>query len=63
MSDMNKRKRLSGSQYKKIAKVKKEKEDHLVRKTAKLETYFKVKVSIIIGSCITNYTKYLPTIY
>lgn len=47
MSEANKRKRLNGFQYRKIAKAKKEKEDTIVRKSAKLDTYFKIKVSVI----------------
>lgn len=34
------RKRLSGSQYRKSAKVKKEKEDEVIRKSRKVESYF-----------------------
>lgn len=46
ISDANKRKRLSGFQYRKMSKAKKEREENLVRKTTKLDTYFKIKVSV-----------------
>lgn len=38
--------RLSGSQYKKNAKAKKEKEEEIKRKTLKLDSFFKLKVSV-----------------
>lgn len=41
-----KRKRLSGCQYKKNAIAKSEKKEQLNRKNAKLDTYFKLKVSV-----------------
>ena len=41
-----KRKRLSGSQYKRISKAKKEREEQLNKKTEKLYNYFKLKVSV-----------------
>lgn len=46
MADANKRKRLSGFQYRKMSKAKKEREENLVRKTTKLDNYFKIKVSV-----------------
>lgn len=41
-----KRIRLSGSQYKRISKAKKEREEQLNKKTKKLDNYFKLKVSV-----------------
>lgn len=41
-----KRKRLSGSQYKKKSEAKKEREEQLNKKTKKLDNYFKLKVSV-----------------
>lgn len=46
MSNNLKRKRLSGSQYKRISKAKKEREEQLNKKTEKLDNYFKLKVSV-----------------
>lgn len=52
MSDANKRKRLSGFQYRKMSKAKKEREENLIRKTTKLDTYtyFQIKVSVHFNS-------------
>lgn len=44
MSEVNKRKRLSGFHYRTILKTKKEIEGNLIRKTTILNTFFKINV-------------------
>lgn len=57
---MPKRIRLSGSQYKKKCESKKEKEEEIKRKTLKLDSFFKLKVSVLFINC--NYgLKYIFT--
>ncbi|KAL4142249.1 hypothetical protein QTP88_004744 [Uroleucon formosanum] len=60
MSNNLKRKRLSGSQYKRISKAKKEREEQLNKKTEKLDNYFKLKsveqFSAVPLQCIENET-------
>ncbi|KAL5246211.1 hypothetical protein ACI65C_013619 [Semiaphis heraclei] len=54
MADANKRKRLSGFQYRKMSKAKKEREENLVRKTTKLDTYFKIKPNEVHNKVVTD---------